>query len=737
MKIDASLCTVFLFVVTDLFISNALFDEKVEKSAEESGKSLEKETEPEDNEEDVKPPPIIPRKVIFADPDYASVRLSPDGKWLAWVAPYDNVPNIWGKDLPDGEPRTLTKERGRGITSFSWTYRNQTIMYAQLYSQDKDGDENWRLSILDTSTMKTRFLTETFGVKAILLDSSQKQPDKVVIGINNRDPRFYDAYLIDLETGNETLIFQNSGFKSYQFDQDLNIRLLCNETEDAGESFYKYINSTHVEHFKTVSFEDSDVTGPIYFHENGEILYWMESPTPETHGLYEVNLTSNDMTLIYESKQQIATVIGNPVVSLMENYLKPIRIFINGTDSTKNQSDFDSVASLSHDLAQIRKNMPDQSEPLIVSHSSDFSIWLIVPIIDKTPPSYYYFDRKDPNRRVKFLFNYRQTLKSYSLVPMHPVEITSRDGLNLVSYLTLPLESDPKFTSRPSKPVPTILLVHGGPWQRDKWTFDEEILCNKPGPGPGARLGKNGEILSPVDRCLVTFTPISVQYYANRGYAVLQCNFRGSSGFGKKFLNAGNGQWGDRMQNDLTDAVLWAISNNISQPDKIAIVGRSYGGFAVLAGLAFTPDLYACGVDVVGPSNLITMLKSFPPYWKPVYRMMKKRLGGDPYTPDGQKFFRSISPFFHAHKIKRPLLIAQGANDPKVRKFESDQIVDALRNQSVPVTYLVFPNEGHHFVRSENRLAFYAINEKFLADCLGGRSEPMHNDIAQSSVQIT
>lgn len=640
-------------------------------------------SEPSDND----PPPLIPRKVIFANPDYGNVRLNPTGQWLAWIAPYDNVPNIWGKVLPDGEPKPLTKERGRGIYHFSWNFDNRTI----LYPQDKDGDENWCLFLLDIGTMKTRVLTETLGVKAVVLASSAKRPHEVVIGLNNRDPRFHDIYIIDLISGNESLLFQNDYYKSFVFDPDLNIRITVNETEDGGEIFYKFVNGT-VSLFQRVSFEDSDLTGPVYFHSDGRILYWLDSEGRDKNALFSIDTETDERKLIYYNQDaEIAAVIGNPVISVITNYMKPVRVLLEDEDHR-----------LAKDLEIVRKSMPNEVEPLIISYSTGFNIWLVIPTIDSTAPSYYYFNRSDPEKRVKFMFNYKQSLKSFSMVPMHAVEVPTRDGLKQVCFVSLPLESDPQFMGTPKHALPTILLVHGGPWSRDKWGFDEKA-----------------------------------QYYANRGYAVLQCNFRGSSGFGKNFSLAGNGEWGKKMQNDLSDAVEWSIHNNISDPEKIAIIGNSYGGYAVLAGLAFTPDLYACGVDIVGPSNLITLMKTIPPYWKPVYNQLIRKIGADPYTLEGQKVLKSVSPLFFAHQISKPLLIAQGANDPKVKQKESDQIVEALHNHSIPVTYLVFPNEGHGFSRFENRLAFYAISEKFLAECLGGRAEPILNDMAHSSVQLT
>jgi len=327
-------------------------------------------------------------------------------------------------------------------------------------------------------------------------------------------------------------------------------------------------------------------------------------------------------------------------------------------------------------------------------------IWLVVTSSDKESIRYYLYNRTeaDESQSIVYLLSYNTKLENYTLASMHAVEVPISDGLREVCYYVLPLESDPDQTGRPNVPLPTILSVHGGPWSAVSWGLDTEM-----------------------------------QAWASRGYAVLTCNFRGSTGYGKNFLNAGNREWGRKMQNDLTDAVRWAVKHHIADPEKVAIMGGSYGGYATLAGMAFTPDVYACGVDIVGISNLETDMKSIPPYWKPVFESFKYRVGGDPYTEEGKAFLEKISPLYSVEQIRKPLLIAQGANDPRVNRNESDQIVEALKKNSVEVTYVVFPDEGHGFARSENRLAFFAIAENFLADCLGGKAEPIGNALNAST----
>jgi dipeptidyl aminopeptidase/acylaminoacyl peptidase len=332
----------------------------------------------------------------------------------------------------------------------------------------------------------------------------------------------------------------------------------------------------------------------------------------------------------------------------------------------------------------------------VLSRTLDDKAWAVAYVMDNGPVRYYLYDRA--NKTAKFLFTNRRSLEGLPLARMHPTVIKSRDGLNLVSYLTLPIDADPQDSGRPAQALPTVLLVHGGPWGRDSWTYSPEH-----------------------------------QLLANRGYAVLSINYRGSTGFGKKFANAGNKEWAAKMHDDLIDAVDWAIQERIAEPNHIAIMGGSYGGYATLVGLTFTPEKFACGVDIVGPSNLLTLLSTIPAYWAPALQMFKDRVG-DPTTAEGKKLLNERSPLNLVERIQRPLLIGQGANDPRVKQSEADQIVRAMEKKHIPVTYLLFPDEGHGFARPENNLAFYAVAEAFLARQLGGRYEPIGNDFAGSTI---
>ena len=340
----------------------------------------------------------------------------------------------------------------------------------------------------------------------------------------------------------------------------------------------------------------------------------------------------------------------------------------------------------------------EDGELSITSRTLDDRLWTVAYVLDNGPVKYYLYDRT--RKQANYLFSNRTDLDEYQLARMHSLTIKSRDGWNLVSYLTLPPDSAPDGDARPSNPVPLVLLVHGGPWGRDIWGYNSEH-----------------------------------QWLSNRGYAVLSVNFRGSTGFGKEFTNAGNGEWAGKMHDDLIDAVNWAIREKITQRDQVAIMGGSYGGYATLVGLTFTPETFVCGVDIVGPSNLVTLLQNVPPYWIPILPMMKDRVG-DWTTEEGQQSLLAKSPLARVDQIQRPLLIGQGANDPRVKQVESDQIVEAMKQKNIPVTYVLYPDEGHGFARPENRLSFYAVAEAFLSEHLGGQFEPVGKDFQGAKIQV-
>jgi dipeptidyl aminopeptidase/acylaminoacyl peptidase len=456
---------------------------------------------------------------------------------------------------------------------------------------------------------------------------------------------------------------------------------------DGGVSYHRRTDAGTFEPWLEVDHEDAATTSPLGFDHDGTTLYLEDSRGRDTAALFATDLATGKTTLLAEDpKSDVGGVLAHPATGRVQavsfEYERPRWQALD--------------PEIAADLDALEKVEPGQL--VVTGRTVADDRWVVAFLRDDGPGRYHLWDRAA--KKATYLFSNRKDLDGLPLVPMHPVVIPSRDGLSLVSYLSLPKASDPGRTGKPSKPLPLVLDVHGGPWVRDSWGYHPYH-----------------------------------QWLANRGYAVLSVNFRGSSGFGKRFLVAGNREWAGKMHDDLLDAVEWAVKNGVADPAKVAIEGGSYGGYATLVGLTFTPEVFACGVDVVGPSSLVTLLESVPPYWKPQLDMMKKRVG-DPSTEEGRKFLLSRSPLPKVDAIKRPLLIGQGANDPRVKQAEADQIVKAMQEKKIPVTYVLYPDEGHGFQRPPNRLSFNAVVEAFLAPILGGRVEPIGDDLAGSSITV-
>jgi dipeptidyl aminopeptidase/acylaminoacyl peptidase len=629
------------------------------------------------------PPPLIERSKLFGNPSRSAARLSPDGKWLSWLAPRDGVMNIWVAPTADpAKARPLTAEKIRPIRSYFWAPDSSMILFVN----DKGGDENFLLYGVNLATGAQTTLTPFEKTRAEVVGVSRLVRDRILVGINNRDPRWHDIYSLDLKTGALTQVMKNDGFADFGVDAQLNVRTAMKPRPDGGADIYR------VEHGQpattpeeTIPFEDTGETQPLSYSHDGKVRYWIDSRGRDTSALVAQDTATGARTVIgHDPRADVDGALADPKTGRLQayavNYLKtewtPLDPAIKG--------DLDFLA------AQLK------GEIAVSSRTDDDALWTVSVDRVTSPPTFYLYDRKA--RRLTKLFTTRPELESATLAAMHPVEIRTRDGLTEVSYLTLPPGADSAKSGRPDHPLPMVLLVHGGPWARDGY-------------------GYSG----------------LPQWLANRGYAVLQPNYRASSGFGKKYLAAGNLQWGLKMHDDLVDAVDWAVKNGITTKDKVAIMGGSYGGYATLAGLAFTPTTFACGVDIVGPSNLNTLLAAIPAYWESGRRQMYRRMG-DPGTPQGQAVLKAASPLFKADAIQRPLLIGQGANDPRVNPRESQQIVDAMKAKNLPVTYIVFPDEGHGFARPENSIAFFATSERFLEKCLGGRSEPFGAAFAGSSI---
>lgn len=630
--------------------------------------------------------PIIPRKVLFGNPDKIQARLSPDGSHIAFLAPLNGVLNVWVAPIenPDAA-RPVTRDTGRGIRIFFWAYTNRHI----LYLQDKNGDENWRIYSVDLTTDQTRDLTPLEGVQAQIYRVSYKLPTEILIGLNDRDSHMHDVYRLNIGTGERTLVVKNTqGFVSFLSDESYTVRLATRFTPDGGLEAFQSTTSGTWELFARISQEDSLTTTPWALDKTGKIVYVSDSRGRNTSALVAINLETGEQKLLFEDpKADVSDVLIHPTERTVQA--------VASTYERKHWRVLDD--SIARDFEYLQTVADGEIE--IVSRTLDDAHWVVAYLMDNGPVRYYLYNR--PHKRATFLFTDRKALENLPLAKMHPVILKSRDGLTLVSYLTLPVWADPDGDGRPEKPLPMVLLVHGGPWWRDSWGYDPWH-----------------------------------QWLANRGYAVLSVNFRGSTGFGKEFTNAGDKEWGGKMHDDLVDAVQWAISEKIADPRRIAIMGGSYGGYATLVGLTFTPDLFACGVDIVGPSNLVTFINSIPPYWIPMITLLTSRVG-DHRTEEGRQFLLSRSPLTYVERICKPLLIGQGANDPRVKQAESDQIVQAMQAKQIPVTYVLFPDEGHGFARPENNIAFFAVAEAFLARHLpGGRFEPIGDDFQGSSITI-
>ncbi len=629
--------------------------------------------------------PLIPRQVLFGNPDRANVQLSPDGAHLSWLAPLDGVLNLWlapRGDLDAAWP--VTHDTGRGIQRYWWTYTSRDL----LYIQDKDGDENYRLYAVDLAE-SVRDLTPLEGVQARIQQLSYKHPDELLVALNDRDVQLHDLYRLDLRTGERTLVQENPGFAHFLTDDDLRVRAAARQTRDGGMELLVPGEEDHQEWvlWQAIPPEDAMTTSPIHFDKSGEILYFVDSRGRDTAALVAHHTRTGEATLLAaDPRADVAQGLEHPT----EKHVQAVAFVY----ARKRWEVLD--PAIEPDLEKLAAVADGEVE--VVSRTLDDSAWIVAYMMDDGPLRYYLYDREAGS--VDFLFTVREALVGLPLVKMHADTIQARDGQELVVYLTLPPGSDSDGDGVPAHPVPMVLFPHGGPWWRDFWGYSPDH-----------------------------------QWLANRGYAVLSVNFRSSTGFGKAFLNAGNHQWAGTVIEDQQDAVHWAIEGGIADPAKVAVMGGSFGGYSTLAGLAFTPELYACGVDLFGPVNLVTLLETVPPYWKPMFERLATRVG-DPRTEEGRALLRAHSPLTYADRICRPLLIGQGANDARVKQAESDQIVGALQAKGIPVTYLLYPDEGHGFVRPENRLSFHAIAERFLAEVLGGRCEPVGDDLEGSSIQV-
>ena len=614
---------------------------------------------------------LIDRALLFGDADKTQVRLSPNGKKLSWLAAQDGVLNVFVADLKTPEKaEAITQESERGVARYFWAPDSKAV----LFQKDVGGDENWQLFSVDLKKKKVKTLAEGEGIRTDVVAISSKKKREIVVRSNKRDPKVFDLYTLKLKSGKMKLLEKNTGFLDYYIDSSLKPRLATRMNEKGELELHKKKGRKWVS-FYTLAADDQMGFAVHGFDSRGTRAYVTDSSQGDKAALYEMSLKSGTLKPIAsDDKADITRVLIHPKKHTLQaaraTYLR------------------DRWQGIGKGFAEHLENLSffGEGEIDIVSRSSDDKTWIVSMSYDNAPLEYLVYLPKSGEG--KPLFSSRPALVGKPLVKMNPVVIKARDGLELVSYLSLPKDQDADSDGKADAKGPMVLWVHGGPWSRDRFHFSSVH-----------------------------------QWLANRGYAVLSVNFRGSVGFGKNFVNAGNLEWGGKMHDDLVDAVKWAVDQGIADASQVAIAGGSYGGYATLAGLTFTPDTFACGVDIVGPSNLTTLLETIPPYWSQMVEMFAKRIG-DSRTEEGRALLSERSPLNKVEQITKPLLIGQGKNDPRVKQSESDQIVNAMGERKIPVTYVLYPDEGHGFRNAQNRLSFFALSEVFLAQCLGGKAAP-------------
>jgi dipeptidyl aminopeptidase/acylaminoacyl peptidase len=610
---------------------------------------------------------LIPREIIFGNPERISPRLSPDGQRIAWIAPREGVLNVWVAPAGAGDinwdaATAVTDDKDRGVRTFAWARDGRHL----LYLQDAGGDENWRLYDVDIESMARRDLTPFDGIQARIVSAKKSHPGEVLVGLNRDNPQLHDVYRIDLASGELVKTIENPGYVGWLTDEDQVVRGALEPQPDGG--FNVLVRDTAQDEWRvllTVSADDAPSSEALSFSGDGASLLVISAEGSQTGRLARVHLDDGTIEVLLEDAE--ADVTG----AILDPDTREPQI----VEVLKDRVEYHVLdPELEPDLTAIRAL--DPGDPGLVSRDDANTTWLIEVNRDAGAARFYSYDRA--SRTGRFLFDSRPDLARYELAAMEPFSFKARDGLVLHGYASFPLGAG-------RTALPTVLNVHGGPQYRDSWGYHPET-----------------------------------QWLVNRGYLCLQVNFRGSTGYGKAFVGAGDREWGGKMQDDLIDTVNYAVAQGWADKDKVAIYGGSYGGYAALAGAAFTPDFFRCAVDIVGPSNLLTLLETIPPYWEPLKAQLYKRVGNPETDAD---LLWSRSPLSRAADIKIPLLIGQGANDPRVKQAEAEQIVAALQAAGIDHEYLLFPDEGHGFAKPANRLTFYAAAERFLAKHMGGRFE--------------
>ncbi|HEU4836461.1 MAG TPA: alpha/beta fold hydrolase [Pyrinomonadaceae bacterium] len=635
-------------------------------------------------------PPVIDRELFFGDPEIAGAQISPDGAYIAFIKPFKGTRNVWVKKTaePFANAKPVTADTKRPIPTYFWSRDGKYILFVQ----DKAGDENYNVYAVNPADAPAagqdvptaRNLTDAKGIRAFIYSVPRSEPDAIYVGLNDRDAAWHDLYKVKISTGERTLVRKNTErITAYYFDLKDQLRLATRSAENGDTEVLRVDADKFTKAYSCTVFE---TCGPVRYHKDGERVYFQ---TNKGSGIDLVQLELWNPTTgkeeLVEADPLKHVDFGNATFSEVSDEL-----IATSYDDERTRIYWKDKA-FEADYKLLQKQLPGK-EIGFGSSTKDEKLWIVYANADTDPGSTYLFDRS--TKKLTLQYQAREKLNRAYLAPMKPVKYPSSDGLQIPAYLTLPKGVEPKN-------LPAVILPHGGPWYRDSWGYDA-----------------------------------FAQFLANRGYAVLQPNFRGSTGYGKKFIDAGNKQWGDKMQDDITWGAKYLIAQGIADPKRVGIMGGSYGGYATLAGVAFTPDVYAAGVSIVGPSNLITLLESIPPYWEQIRKLFYERMG-DPNTPEGKAQLLRQSPLTAASKIKTPLLVIQGANDPRVTKRESDQIVIALRDRGFPVEYMVAPDEGHGFARPVNNMAMFASAEKFLAKYLKGRyQESMTPEVTQRLNEI-
>ena len=641
--------------------------------------------------------PILPLERLMAPGSFGTPLISPDGRLISWIAPLDGISNLYvapADDIAAARPVTRFTEGGvrgtnvSGKVIYRWHYDSRRV----IFPMDYDGDENWDIHIVDVETGEERNLTPVPDKKVEIIAYGRAKPDDVLVSVVTFGQTNPDVYHLNLASGEFTLVQKNEGSLAYLADSDLKIRLSMSFSDEGGLDVYQFSAALEAggrgELIYQVAPDDLPAhttavyQGIIRFDASGEHLYIYDAQGRDKAALVTVDLETGELNLLAEDDRvDIGGVIYHPTKATVQAYAT------NWTETEWTAID-PKIAPDLEALAQIK-----DGELSVLSRSEDDSKWIVQYMSSNEPVSFYLYDRE--SKSGQFLFTSTPQLEGLKLSRMHPYVLTTDDGFDLVSYITLPPWTDPDDDGRPDQPVPIVVYVHGGP-------SDE--------------------------RAQVGFGAL-VHWLANRGYGFLYVNFRGSAGFGKAYMNAQKMEWGGKMHQDVLDQVQWAIDEGVADPHKVAILGGSYGGYEALVGMTMTPDVFACGIAIVGPSNL----EIFMPHWD------EDRMGkiiGDPRTEEGRAFLRSRSPINFAQNTKNPVLIGQGARDSRVPQEQSDTVVEKMQQAGVEVTYIVYPDEGHGFAKPANNMSFYAITEVFLGQCLGGRYEPIDAQIEGSSVQV-